>query len=216
MVRRTVAAADRAVARVREAAERAGILERTSIIITGDHGFVDVHTAVNPNVWLVEAGLLEATPDRGRWSASFHGNGGSTFLHLNGQGGRAGTVARVRTKLEALPAGERRLFRIVERAELDRLGADPAAALALAAVRGVTFGERAIGAAIGAAAGGAHGYLPDFKDIETGLVGWGAGMRAGAVAPLLAQEDVAPLVAALLGIPFTAPDGVLHPGLLTP
>jgi hypothetical protein len=216
MVRRAVAAADRAIGRIRDAAERAGILERTAFIITGDHGFVDVHTELNPNAWLVGAGLRTAAPDRGAWQASFHGNGGATFLYLDAQRAEANTVARVRTLLDRLPPGERRLFRIVDRAELDRLGAAPGAALALAAERGVGFGEGAAGPAVAPARGGRHGYLPDVPDVYTGLLGWGAGFRAGAVAPLLGQEDVAPLVAALLGLRFTAPDGVLHAGLLSP
>jgi predicted AlkP superfamily pyrophosphatase or phosphodiesterase len=215
LVRRAVAAADRAVGRIREAAERAGIAGRTAFIVTGDHGFVDVQTQVNPNVWLSAAGLMEARPDRGRWLATFHGGGGSTFLHLNPLRRRQATVDQVRALLERLPAGERRLFRIVERAELDRVGADPAAALALAARPGVTFGDAAGGSALRPASGGAHGYFPDLPEIHTGLIGWGAGFRAGAVTPLLGQEDVAPLVAALLALPFRAPDGVLHPGLLT-
>jgi len=44
----------------------------------------------------------------------------------------------------------------------------------------------------------------------------GAGVRAGAVVPLMALQDIAPVVAALLGIRFSAPDGVLLPGILAP
>lgn len=215
-VRRAVAGADRAVGRIVEAAERAGIADRTAFIVTGDHGFVDVHTQVNPNAWLTAAGLLEARPDRGRWSAAFLGRGGSSFLYLNPAQGQADAAGQVRALLERLPPGERRLFRVVDRAGLDRAGADPAAVLALAGAPGVTFGEEAAGPAVTSAAGGAHGYFPDLPDIHTGWIGWGAGFRPGAVAPLLGQEDVAPLVAALLGLPFAAPDGILHPGLLQP
>jgi hypothetical protein len=209
-----MAAADRAVGRILEAAERAKIVGRTAFIVTGDHGFVDVHTQLNPNVWLTAAGLMEDRPDRGRWLATFHGAGGATFLHVNAQSGRQTTVESVRALLERLPAGERRLFRIVDRVELDRVGANPSAAFALAAERGVTFGEKAAGPALRPASGGAHGYFPDFAEIHTGFVGWGAGFRVGAVAPLLGQENVAPLVAALLNLPFRAPDGILHSGLL--
>lgn len=50
--------------------------------------------------------------------------------------------------------------------------------------------------------------------MHTGFVAGGAGIRAGVVVPELRLEQVAPLVAALLGIAFNAPDGVLLPGLL--
>ena len=80
--RRAVAAADRAIGAVRDAADRAGILERTAFVVTGDHGFVDLHTQLMPNVWLAEAGLHGTEPDRGEWRATFHPTGGSAFLHL--------------------------------------------------------------------------------------------------------------------------------------
>lgn len=47
-VRRTIAAADRAVSQIWEAAGRAGIRERTAFVITGDHGFFDIHTQLAP------------------------------------------------------------------------------------------------------------------------------------------------------------------------
>lgn len=213
MVRRAVAAADRAISQMVEAAERAGILGQTAFVITGDHGFVDIHTQIAPNVALVEAGLLEPAPDRGRWRAVFHTSGGSAFLHLadpaDGQ-----VVERVRDLLSSLSPGVRRLFRLVEREELERLGADPRVPLALAALPGILFHPASTGSTLRAGSGGTHGFFPEFPEIHTGFVGWGAGFKPGAVAPLLGLEDMAPLVAALLGLSWEAPDGILPRGLL--
>jgi hypothetical protein len=50
--------------------------------------------------------------------------------------------------------------------------------------------------------------------MHTGFVASGAGLRPGAVAPRMSLESVAPIVGALLGLRFNAPDGVLFPGLL--
>jgi hypothetical protein len=214
MVRRAVAAVDRAVGQIAEAAARAGILERTAFVITGDHGFVNTHTRVNPNVWLAAAGLLDATRTRGDWRAAFHAEGGAAFLHLRRPGDTV-ALAAARRALAAQPAAVRRLFRIVERGELDAIGADPAAAFALTAVQGVAFGAGAAGAALTPARGGTHGYFPtDFAEIRTGFVGWGAGLRRDVVIPELSLEQVAPLIAALLRLPFTAPDAVTPIGLL--
>lgn len=212
-VRRAVAVADRAVGRLREAAARAGILERTAIVVTGDHGFSDVHTLLAPNVWLAAAGLRARDRDRGTWRATFHTAGGSAFLHTQ-EPDAPQTVAAVRRALSELPPGVRELFRVVEREELDRLGAAPGARLALAAVPGVAFVGTAEGEAVRAGEGGTHGYLPDADGLATGFVAWGAGVRPGAVVPRMGLEDVAPFVAALLGLDFEAPDGVLLPGLL--
>ncbi|MDQ3522845.1 MAG: ectonucleotide pyrophosphatase/phosphodiesterase [Gemmatimonadota bacterium] len=212
MVRRAVGAVDRAIGQMVDAAERAGILDRTAFIITGDHGFVDIHTRLAPNVWLAEAGLTGADGDP--WRARFHTSGASAFLHLNRHPGQQATAQRVREVLRSLPPGQQRWFRVVERAELDRIGADPSVPFALAPIPGVVFGAAAEGPAMEAASGATHGYFPDFPEIHTGFVGWGAGFRAGAVAPIIGLQDVAPIAAALLGIPFQAPDGVLPMGLL--
>ena len=213
MVRRAVATVDRAVRNVVEAAQRAGIHKQTAFIVMGDHGFVDVDTEVAPNVWLVEGRLREARRDRGDWRATFHRNGGSVFLHLHDPEDRE-ALSEVRALLARLPGDAQRLFRVIERDELDRIGADPAVPLALDAVSGISFTASTRGPAIRTAEGGTHGHFPNFPEIHTGFVGWGAGFRAGAVISSMGLEDVAPLVAELLRIPFEAPDGVSPKSLL--
>ncbi len=211
-VRKAVLAADRAVEKVREAADRAGILDRTTIIVTGDHGFVDTHTALAPNVWLTESGLMEPARDRGDWRATFFTTGGA-FLHLRDRDDDA-AVDEVRGILNALPSNVRKLFRIVERDELDEIGSDPNVPLALAPVRGVTTTWRADGEAVRGYGGGTHGQYPDVDDLSTGFVAWGAGVRRDVTVPQLGLEDVAPFVAALLDLDLDAPDGVVYPGMI--
>ncbi len=214
LARRAVGAADRGVGAIVDAAERAGILERTAFVITGDHGFVDIHTVLAPNVWLAGAGLRSTAPDRGDWRATFHTEGGGATLMLRDPTDRA-TAERVHALIDALPAKVRKLFRVVARPELDAIGADPRAPFALAAALGISFTEEADGVAIRPATGGQHGYFPsDFPQIRTGFVGWGAGFRAGTRLHTIGLEDIAPLIAELLGVPFDAPDGVMPMGAL--
>jgi hypothetical protein len=156
---------------------------------------------------------MEATRDRGNWQAAFRTNGGSAFLHLRDPGDVA-TLRRVREIIDNLPHAQRRWFRVVEREELDMIGADPSVPFALAMVPGVRTTSSGRGEALRSGRGGTHGFFPDFADIETGFVAWGAGVRAGVVVEQLNLEDVAPTVAALLGLDFAAPDGSLHPGIL--
>jgi hypothetical protein len=205
-VRRAVAAVDGAIGRMIDALERAGIAERTAIIVTGDHGFATVDTRVAPNVWLVEAGLLEDQRDRGNWRAAFHSGGGSVFLRLRNPADVA-AVAEVRAALERLPADVRALFRIVEGEEIRARGGDPDSPLALDGIPGINFVLETSGEPVAPSRGGAHGYFPDFPQIHTGLVVWGAGVEPGRSIPLLPMEDVAPLAAALLGLTFPDPDG---------
>jgi hypothetical protein len=214
MIRRAVGAADRAIGQVLETVERLGLRERTAFVVTGDHGSADVHSQLRPNVWLAGTGLMEDRPDRGRWRATFLASGGSAFLFLRDPADRE-AAEEARAVVEAQPHALRSLFRIVTRPELDALGADPQSPFALCGVPGVEIHESASPPALVAKTGAAHGYLPDMPQMATGFVGSGAGFRAGAVAPLLRLEQVAPLVAALLDLPFVAPDGALLPGLLT-
>ena len=123
-------------------------------------------------------------------------------------------LAAVRATLDALPHGVRALFRIMERPELDRLGAEPEAPLALAAIPGVIFSPDREGPATRAAHGAGHGYDPALNEMVTGFVAAGAGIRAGAVVPLLPLEHVAPLIAALLQLELPDIDGTLLPGCL--
>ena len=70
-VRKAVAGVDNAIGRIIESVERAGIRDSTSFLIVGDHGFVDIHTTLAPNVWLEKAGLIEKAENRGKWKRRF-------------------------------------------------------------------------------------------------------------------------------------------------
>jgi hypothetical protein len=107
------------------------------------------------------------------------------------------------------------MFRVIERAELDALGADPDAPIALAANPGVVFSPDRVGNATQAAHGAGHGYDPRLGEMMTGFLAAGAGVRRGAVVPLMPLEHIAPFVAALLGIDLPDVDGTLLPGLLS-
>lgn len=212
-VHRAVASADRAIARIMEAAEQAGILDRTAFVISGDHGFTNISVSVAPNVWLVEAGLMQGQDDRGNWSATFQTSGGSAFLYLRDPDD-VETVKKVREVLDDLPKSTKRLFRIIERDELDAIGANPNVPFALSASPISGFSGAANGTDIRPATGGTHGHFPDFANMEIGFVAWGAGVRESVQITQIGLEDVAPFAAALLGLSFPDADGQLIHGLL--
>ncbi len=214
-VREAVALADRLVARLTETAERAGMLDRTTFIVTGDHGFIDLDVQLSPNSWLVEAGLMEEERDRGDWRAAFHGGGSAVMLYTRDPEDTE-TVERVKEIVRSQPDRIRRLFMELDEAALRELGADPNSRYALSGVLG-SYVSGAIGRpAISApTTEGQHGFHPDIHpDIYTGFVAWGAGIRPESQAALMDLTDVAPLIAELLDLDFEAPDGVLRGGLL--
>jgi hypothetical protein len=65
-----------------------------------------------------------------------------------------------------------------------------------------------------AAHGAGHGYHPALDEMMTGFVAAGAGVRPGAVVPVMPLQHVAPFVAALLALDLPDIDGTLLPGLL--
>jgi hypothetical protein len=209
---RALAAADLVISLVLEMVERSGSWADTAVIATGDHGMCEVHTQLRPNCWLVEAGLRPPSLEGSAWRASFHALGGSAVLRVNAPAET--NLAAVRAVLDRQPAATRALFRVVERDELDALGSDPGAPLALAALPGFVIDDRSDPPDQQPNPGMSHGHHPDEPDMDTGLVALGAGIRAGTRAPILPLTSVAPLVAALLGLDFEAPDGVVYAGLL--
>jgi hypothetical protein len=208
----SVAASDLVISSILEVIHRTKKWDRTAVIVTGDHGNAEVHTQVRVNVWLANAGLRSPRIEDGEWTATFHALGGSAFLRV--QEPAAENARRVRDVLDALPDSLRQTFRIIERDELDALGADPDAPFALAAAPGFVIDDRAEGEPLQTNPGMSHGHHPDMPEMHTGLVAKGAGIRAGASIASMSLTGVAPLVARLLGIEFEAPDGVLYPGFI--
>jgi hypothetical protein len=112
---------------------------------------------------------------------------------------------------EALATYERRYpgrFRILEREELDRWGADADAALGIEPLPGYVLDarlSRPFAQAHNRAAG--HGYSPATPGMETGLIMFGAGVRRGVRLPETRTLDIAPTIAALLGLDLPHADG---------
>ncbi|MBO9205126.1 MULTISPECIES: alkaline phosphatase family protein [Niastella] len=211
-VRAAIAGVDRAVKSIREAVQKAGIADKTTFIIVGDHGFVDIHTNIAPNVLLVKAGLYDPKKTE-NWKAYFHQSGGASFLQLKDKNDKQ-TKEKVLQLLTSLPAAQQKMFTIKTREEMDAIGADGSATLALAAKQGYAFSGATEGEFIRAGKGGTHGFYPDFKEIQTGFVAFGYGIKKGVVIPQMGLVDIAPLISKLLNLNMPAGDGVLLEGLL--
>ena len=205
LVNRAVAGADRAVRTMIEAVERAGLKDSTAIIVCGDHGFVNIESALSPNIWLSKAGLLDSTKN-GTWKAKFNATGGSAFLMIKDPND-VETVKKAQALLSNLPADKQKLFRVIDRKTLDKMGITKDIPLALAATPGVRFSGAVKGKETGPGKGGTHGYFPDFKEIQTGFIGYGAGFGKGVTIPVMSITDIAPNVAHLLGLKFDTADG---------
>lgn len=194
--------------------EAAGLAQATTLIVTGDHGFLPMHTELAINLPLIEAGLITKGSDgHPAWQAMVAPNRGLGSLYVKDRS--PAIVARARQALEKYAALYPGRFRILERAELDEWRADRDAVLGIEPAVGYVLDGRLappFAQAHNRAAG--HGYRPDRPGMETGLIAWGAGVRAGRVLPVTSTIDVAPTIAMLLGLELPEADGQPIVGLL--
>ncbi|MDN3551652.1 alkaline phosphatase family protein [Mucilaginibacter aquaedulcis] len=211
-VQEAVADADAAVGIIVDALKEAGIWESTVLLVGGDHGFYDVKKYISPNIWLKEAELINDLKT-GDWKAQFNAVGGSAYLYLKDPADKA-TVNKVKALLEAQPDSVKQYYRIISREQLDKGGYNPNVAFAITAERDAAFSSAVTGNAVKPGKGGTHGHFPDTKNIRTGLIAHGPGIRKGAVIEEMNLRDMTPIMVKLLGIPFPKVDGKIPAGLL--
>jgi predicted AlkP superfamily pyrophosphatase or phosphodiesterase len=204
------------VGKLRQATKDAGVAQETVFVVVGDHGFVDAHTNVNLNALLLTTGFAKLaggkivpSPDV-RISAL----GGSAALYLR-EGADPALVGRLEKALQAeIDRRYRGLVELIPRPELEAMGAFPGASLGFAAAEGYML--VAIDAPLPVLPSGAlkgmHGYLPTMPGMATGFIAAGPGIRQGEL-PVVRQLDVAPTVAALLGMRLDQAVGLPIPGV---
>jgi hypothetical protein len=206
--------ADAHIARLVTCLTQSARIGASAIVVSGDHGWVDIHTELFPNGLLAREGLMVPADDGSdtveSWSAIARSNGGSSFVYAQSE--RA--AVRARGVLVAA-ASRTRAFRVVSASEMLELGADPDAWFGLEAEPGFAFGDSLhLPLQRPAAIRGAGGYLPQRAEMNAGFVAWGRGVRSGIRVPRMRQVDVAPTVASLMGLELGDTDGRVLVGAL--
>jgi arylsulfatase A-like enzyme len=207
---------DRGIAHLRRTIASLGLADETLFIVTGDHGFMDSHSAVHVNALLSKEGLVDVGAD-----GTVHGYralawpaGGSCALVLKNPAD-ASAAARVEAIIDGMlrgPMGE--VVSKVSREELDRLGAWPGALFALEAGEGYIFGKNLVGELLTPTDDlGYHGYLPRREKMRTGFLMTGPRVRRGVRVPRMRQVDIAPTVAFWAGWELGPVDGLALRGL---
>lgn len=194
--------ADRQIARLVETCRARGLWERTALFIVSDHGMAASVTELRPMVLFREAGLVDVDAASGAptaWRAAIQANGGTAYVYLKVRGDRA-TGDRVRAILAPHAAAGGPIRRVMEPAEVARLGGDPEAFLALEAADGFVFQEGVAGTwQKPSGSRGHHGWAPDQAPMNASFLAFGPGVRGVALGDI-AMTDVAPTVAAWLGL----------------
>ena len=196
--------------RIQGAAKKAGILDRTCFVVVGDHGFLEVIWNLAPNNLLAKAGLMEFRDGRlSSWKALGHAYGGSMGVYARDE--VSSQLARKVLEEKVRPDGTP-FWRIIDRVELNRMGANPTLAFALDASEGYGFvsSSREPFLKKRKKKGGVHGYSPHRPEMATGFVISGAGVRKGVV-PQMKLIDIAPTLARLKGWSLGKVEGTVLP-----
>lgn len=206
-VRPALARVDAHLGTLRRALGEAGLAARTTIIVTGDHGFQDVERTLFPNQVLAAAGLRDCPRAGEGWRATVHIAGGAAAVFVT----PAGDPTTARLAETALRRAASSRLTIVSRQDLDAMGAMPGAAFAIEAAPGFDLSGSCARPQMKretpAIRRGSHGFLPFRPSMATGFIAAGPGVRAGGVLERIRLIDIAPTAARLLGIAAPVVEG---------
>lgn len=205
--------ADRLVGELIQTVKNNGLLDRTTFIVTTDHGFKRVTHFAYPNVTLKKAGLLEvAGPRIVKGDAVMVGGGGTAMVYVTDAARREELKGRVRDLLLASEG----VAEVIDGAEGASLGMPTPDAsermgdLILYPKAGYGFRDSAAGEQAAAPAqnyAGTHGQRADDTDLDGILIMSGRGIKPGVVLDRVRNLDIAPTAARLLGIPLPGAEG---------
>jgi predicted AlkP superfamily pyrophosphatase or phosphodiesterase len=207
---KTLEAVDGMVAELIDAAKKND--PKTVVVIVSDHGFVNVHHALNIAIPFLEAGLIEAkTAANGKvtvlsWKAGPWATGGlaAIMLHDPSDAKTREEARLLLTRLAADPANG--IARILEKAEIKQAGGFPDAEFVLALQPGFTMGSALSGALVSdrPPVKGTHGYLPSYPEMRASFFVMGEGVARGRDLGVIDMRQIAPTVAGILGVSLPA------------
>ena len=207
---------DNRVADLIRATEEAGIRDKTTFIITTDHGFVTFTKSINANAALRKDGFVKTVlgkslaPDSPVFAMA---EGGACFVYVLDDANRDSILKQITPKLAKLEGVEG----VVEAKDFDsklhhvtadKDGREPD--LVLLAGDGYTFTDSLADNDViipSDSPKGAHGHFQLDANMYGCCVISGAGVKQGVVLDEVKNIDVTPTMAKLLGIPFPGADG---------
>jgi len=208
-----MAYADRLVGDLLQVVQQSGLGERTTVVVASDHGFKKVLKVIYPNVLLKKAGHLTASGSAvARCDAVVMAQAGLAFVHVVDPARKAELLP----SLKKLFAGAEGIAKVVDGREAPTLGMPTPEEnqglgdLVLFAKSGYAFkgeagGEEAVAPTQGYL--GTHGYLADDPDMDGIFIASGNGIKPGVKLGRIANVDVAPTVARLLGLTIPNAEG---------
>ncbi|MEY2877667.1 MAG: hypothetical protein RLZZ15_47 [Verrucomicrobiota bacterium] len=216
-----LALADRLVGDLLRAIDASGRRERTTLIITTDHGFKKVEKFAYLNVALKQAGLLRTAGAAIAHCDAYAGTqGGIAFIYVTDPARRAELLPKLRELFAAAEGVAEVLDATTEAhargmptpAENEAMGE-----LILYPKPGYSFSADATGNLLAGPSinyGGSHGYSSADAELDGIFLASGAGIKRGVKLDRVRNLDVAPTIAVLLDVPFPGADGRAIEGIL--
>lgn len=208
-----LAYADRLVGDLIHAVEESGLRDRTTFIITTDHGFKKVSKIVLPNVVLKKAGLAQGLgPSVNTCDAYAMTQGGMAFVYVTNPGRKVELLP----KLKDMFAQTEGVERVIDGSEGHTLGMPTPEEnagmgdLILYPKTSYAFKNDAGGDAVVTPSvnyGGTHGYFNGDPELDGIFIASGRGIKKGVVLDRMANLDVAPTMARLMGLTLPNADG---------
>jgi predicted AlkP superfamily pyrophosphatase or phosphodiesterase len=189
-----MAYADQLLRQMIDSARTAGIYERTTFLVLSDHGFKPVKKYLRAGVAVRQAGIEGVTviPE-----------GGSALVYIHDPAERA----KLTPRLKELFTRTEGVARVFEPSEYGEIGlptpqqSDQGPDLVLTPKPTYGFGGGTEGALFNEPhQSGAHGFLSSDPDMNAVFVACGRGIKAGVKLDVINNVDVAPTIAALLGL----------------
>lgn len=187
---------------------------RATLVVSADHGFNPYQQQIQPNVLLRKEGLLTAEGMKVTGGAARTlGQGGGAFIYVLDAEKRDAITAQLAEKLKDVEGVEW----VITAPDFPKYGlADPKtnphmADLVLSAKSGYSFTDSLAGDLVvtpkSDSVKGTHGYDPNQSSMHATFVAWGAGIQPKSKLGTINNTDVAPTIAALLGVKMPDTDG---------
>ena len=213
---------DRYVGDLLKAIDASGLREKTTVIVTTDHGFKKVEKFIYANVALKKAGLLRTAGATIAQCDAYAGTqGGIAFVYVTDPARRAELLPKLRELFSqtegvaevldaATEAHARGMPTPAENEAMGELILYPKAGYAFT---GAATGDNVNGPSVNY--GGTHGYSSADPELDGIFIAQGAGIKRGVKLDRVRNLDVAPTIARLLGVELPGADGRPMEAVLT-
>jgi predicted AlkP superfamily pyrophosphatase or phosphodiesterase len=210
---------DAKVKQILDVLQRTGQSRDATLFIVSDHGFRAYKHKIHPNVLLRKNGLGSEEPGQAKGDAWVLSEGGTAAVYITNPDRKA----ELSSELRRILTGVEGIDHVYGVEDFPKLGlpvaptSDQAPDLVLAASPDYMFSNESDGDFVTeVSAGGTHGYLNTDPKMQAIFIAWGAGIPKGVRLNSISNLDVAPTIAALLGLEMKQAQGHAIPEIAKP